>query len=221
VELVELAGPSRAETFEAWATGAAAIMTATAIFIGGVWALWRYVLPAPLALMWEIETASCWIRRVQAQRFMYSVEVKLTNASKNVYRIAGASFGMFMPGEIASFEKLRKFDPRDYGAAELDETCTPGRSRRFFVSEIKGRLHHQVVVLGEIRFSGRKYLGIFRWRHERLRIRRFIPVDVESLALYTDSSKEETSNQRSPSTPGGFRIGSPARRGVPTGSYPG
>jgi hypothetical protein len=82
VLVVAIATPfivAKAETFEAWATGWAAVATAAAIVIGGGWALWRYVLPRPFEPTWDVGVHSCSVREQEPGRYRYNVELSLTN----------------------------------------------------------------------------------------------------------------------------------------------
>jgi hypothetical protein len=175
---------STAETFEAWATGAVATATAVAIVIGGGWALWRYVLPSPLEPTWEIVIRHCWVRRLESGKFKYGVEIMLTNTSATPYVVDEVSFLTHFPGEEASARSKADLGP--------DQMFKPHVPRRVFpFREDVPTLHQVVNVVGEIKFRQRGFLGLLGWRHHTLVLpARSVPVEANSLALYTGSSKE-------------------------------
>ena len=168
-----------AESFEAWATGAAATVTAIAIFIGGGWALWRYVLPSPFEPTWEIVVRDCWVRRLESGRFKYGVEVNLTNTSMTPYVVDKVSFSILLPGQKAS-----ELEEAEVG----DLMFKPRVQRRIFPWKEGGQtLHQVVVVLGVIEFRQRRLLGLLGWRQHTLKIQKDTPVDAQSVALYVGS----------------------------------
>ena len=173
-----------AQTFADWSTGVAAIATVVAIFIGGAWALWRYMLPG-FAPTWGVAIGDCTARRLLSGDFAYIVRVSLTNTSVTSYVVDRFSMNiLFLEGEETSddhWEVLGKVEPMEL------VNVFPPQVERYANQSIVGDkdLRHSVVVLVQIQYRRRRF-GIFRWVSHEYRASRETPVDDESVALYME-----------------------------------
>jgi hypothetical protein len=198
VLVVAIATPfivTKAETFEAWATGWAAVATMLAIVIGGLWAAWRYIVPRPFEPTWDVVMHDCSVREQEPGRLRYTVEVLLTNTSDIPYRVEEISLGMLFPDEPLSAARLETVAI----GTDLHGVFRPNVQRRFASSraarEEDETLHQLVTVIGQAKFWRPRYFGFWGRRNAIIGFNHVRPVDSESLALYMDSSKKQTSDQ--------------------------
>ena len=179
--------------FEEWTTGLAAIATIFAIGIGGIWAVWRYIVPRPYEPTWDVIVHDCSVREQEPGRLRYAVEVHLMNTSDIPYRVEELSFGLLFPDE--SLRALRLMTVTV--GTELHGVFRPNLQRRFKTSrrarEGDETLHQLVTLYGQVKFWRPRYLGLFGRRNAILGLNQVIPLDAECLALYMRASKEDTS----------------------------
>lgn len=191
---------SSAATFEAWATGAAAITTAVAIFLGGIWAVWRFLLPGLIGAGWESGPEHCSARLMEDGRFRYTVAIELKNVSytTSVVEELASSFFNDWP---SSEERDARLDAK---VGKMEEVKAPtGVARRIGASVMAAPpMLEGVFVAWRIKYrKPRLGIGWLGWdKHEKSE-ETFVPVDAESLTLYSkwrapfkpEKGKEETS----------------------------
>jgi len=180
---------SAAETFQAWATGALAIATILGIVVGGVWALWHYVLPGPFTASWELEVAPCPVRRDGSGRYLYVVHFRLWNRSALPYRVTHAEAAVVLPqdGERAEGTVARADEAECPWKQDFeDRRINPGCDVSFWASMTCENLHEFVFVKWRLDCRQRRWFGFGGWSGKKLigRGRDPVPVDAQSLSLY-------------------------------------
>lgn len=181
--------PSAAETFEAWTTGAVAIVTAVAILIGGAWALWRWVLPGPFAAQLESGVVRCVARQLPSEKYLYIAHIGVTNLSKAVFRADRISVGMYFPGSTQFDRTISEGKSLDHyeGLGELlsDVRFTPRLSRTHFIAvENDPPLDDIVLLVWTIDYRRPRWFGIAGQRADSKIFVEYAPVDAQSLGLY-------------------------------------
>lgn len=189
--------PTMAETFEAWTTGAVAILTGIAILIGGGWVLWRYVIPGPFAPNWELKVRDCAVRRLPSGNYKYTVDVDVENRSKTVCVVERAAINIFFPKGTSPDDDEPSNEAREKALkdAEIKPNlrCAPRTSRTLHGFVTGDEILHQVVfVAWRICYRRPRWLGVAGRRVETEENERFVSVDPQSLALCMKSSKEES-----------------------------
>jgi hypothetical protein len=180
------------ETAQSWATLVAASATTVAIFIGGGWALWRYVLPRPFEPHWEVEACDCWVRRLPSGKHLYTANTAITNASSAPYTVDRWLYGIFFPAN-KEFEEFISESESALANVKLVEYQAkerfPPRVRRIMsiMQEGDSTLHHTVVVAWKVCYRRPRWLGLFGERPDTKNGVQFVPVDAQSLALYSQS----------------------------------
>ncbi len=190
---------SSAQTFEAWATGAAAITTAVAIFLGGTWAVWRFLLPGLFGAGWEGGIASCSARMMENGHFMYVARFQLKNVSYTPSVIE--ELAMRFSYQMQSGEEHEAW--LDANALKQDEMCQSGVARWLSgASDAAPPLRDGIFVSWRIKFRKPRWgIGWLGWEKLKRSSQGYVPVDAESLTLYSkwrepfgpEKGKEETS----------------------------
>ena len=173
---------SSVETFEAWATGAAAITTAVAIFLGGLWAVWRFLLPGLFGAGLGGAITSCSARMSKDGLFMYVARVELKNVSYTTSVIDEMALGFFHEWPSDEEREARLDD----NAQEIEEMCQSGLTRRITgASPAAPPLRDGVFVAWRIKYRKPRWgIGWLGWNKYEKSSQGYVPVDAESLTLY-------------------------------------
>ena len=190
---------STAQTFEAWATGAAAITTAVAIFLGGTWAVWRFLLPGLFGTGWQGGVTRCSARMFEDGRFMYFARIELKNVSYTPSMINEMALGFFK--QLPSSENREA--TLNTNAVKIEEMCQSGVTRWLSgFSAVAPPLRDGVFVAWRIRYrKPRLGIGWLGWNKYERSNQGYVEVDAESLTLYSkwrepfepEKGEEETS----------------------------
>lgn len=187
-----------ADTAETWATVAVAAATTLGILIGGAWALWRYIIPSRFIPSWDVEVRSCTVRKARPGRYHYIVDLGFVNESDFACKADKAFGSVSIPGE-----ELATPPECTYRQVDLQDPVSDPRSPIWLhiaaPLEVAANQSPPQTILVAWRILYRKrpwrYLGFFGWTRDTYLYEgtRLLPVDAESVALYTKISDEAPS----------------------------